>query len=510
MNTYIKSNHMLPICGIAFIHWLITFFTDRMVFVVSPIENLSDYIICKLLLYIILFFFYRTLYRVIFSRERKSFSEYSILKYSLLFLLPILLILVIKLPQGFLSNDENLIFESAIHLQHDTWFYYITTYYYIISLMLIPFWLGPIIVKVIIQLLIVGYIVYRLTRLLGFKYGRYGYLLFLLYPVIAYTTSAHRLPIYYLLYLVLISMLLFDLLEKKSLTKKHAFTLLALGAVLTQWRTEGIYLAALVPILLFITYSNIRTKKSVASIILLSLILQYLISVPQNGIIAKEMSAAADDRMKPFYAYTITNMCRNRLDRQKNEDDLNIVDQYLSLEVIDSINEYYGEINYEDVLILYKEGFIGTRSEATVTDFFNYAHAVKRICLNNMDVFFQTRWGAFCYAAQPYKIVFDGFGMKQLISFGLSLVKTIAYNLFIPCVVVLLLFFYSLFRKRLFTFFATGGIIVHWFIVFILAPASYFKYYFPVYIIAYFYVLLFILQAVYNRKHTQEPIQFIR
>lgn len=509
MKTYIKTNHLLPICGIALIHWLITFFTDKSIFVVSPTVNLSDYIICKVLLYVILFFFYRTLYRILFTKDKNNLPEYSILRYSLVYLLPVLAILVIKLPQGFLSNDESLIFESAINLQHYTWFYYITTYYYIICLMLIPSWIGPIMIKVIIQLLVVGYAMYRLIRFLGVKYGKYGYLLFLMYPVISYTTSAHRLPIYYLLYFVLITTLLFDLLEHVSLTKTRAFWLLVLGSVLTQWRTEGIYLAVLIPILLFIVYSNIRTKKTAVIILLSSIVLQYVISIPQNGLVASEMSAAADDRMKPFYAYTITNMYRNGLDYQTNKEDLDIVDKYLSLEAIDAINEYYGEINYEDVLILYKEGFIGVRPEATVADFFNYANAMKHICLNNLDVFFQTRWGAFCYAAQPYKIVFEGLSLRSLISFGISIVKTIAYNLFIPCIITLLLCIYTLIKKRWFTFFVTGGLIAHWFIVFVLAPASYFKYYFPVYFTAYFYAFLLILQTIYNRNHVEKPIRLI-
>lgn len=510
MKEYIKKNHLLPISCIAVIHWIITFFTDPLVFQVAPSENLSDYIICKLLALVILFFFYRTLYRILLDPDKKGNAEYQVIKYALFCLLPIVIILAIKLPQGFLSNDESLIFESAATLEHYTWFYYITTYYYIISMMLIPSWLGPIIVKVLIQMLVIGYVVYRLVKYLGIKYGKFGYLPFLLYPVIAYTTSAHRLPIYYLLYLFLIVLLLFDLLEKKTLTKSHAFGLLFLGALLTQWRTEGIYLAVLVPILLLLVYANIRNRKSIILMILATLILQYLVSIPQNGIIASEMSAAADDRMKPFYAYTITNMYRNGLDYESNKEDLDIVDRYLSLETIGAINEYYGDINYEDVLILYKEGFVGVRPEATVTEFFDYAAALKRICIHNPDVFFRTRWSAFCYAAEPYHIIFEGTGIRQLISFGLSVVKSLAYNLFIPCLISLSLCIYSLIRKRWFTFFVTGGLIAHWFIVFILAPASYFKYYFPVYMTAYFYLFLILLQLVYNHFHKEEPIQFIR
>lgn len=510
MKEYMKQNHLIPIGCIALVHWLTTFYTNTLVFTVSPTENLSDYSICKGLALIVLFFLYRTLYRVLFDANKKEYPEYHIIKYALLCLIPILVILLIKLPQGFLSNDESLIFESAATLQHYTWFYYITTYYYIISMMLIPCWFGPIIIKVLIQMLVIGYVVYRLVMYLGSKYGRFGYLPFLLYPVIAYTTSAHRLPIYYLLYLLLLTMLLFDLLERKLLTKARAFGILVLGAILTQWRTEGIYLAVLIPILLFFVYTNIRNKKSVLYILLATLALQYVISIPQNGIIANEMGAAADDRMKPFYAYTITNMYRNGLDTVKNQEDLDIVDRYLSLDTIAAINEYYGDINYEDVLILYKEGFIGVRPEAGMTEFFEYAAALKRICINNPDVFFKTRWGAFCYAAQPYHILFEGTGLRQLLSFGISIVKSLAYNLFIPCAIALLLCIYSLFRRRWYTFFVTGGLIAHWFIVFILAPASYFKYYFPVYMTAYFYLFLILLQGVYNHFHKEEKIQFIR
>ncbi len=507
---YVKQNHLIPICCAAFVHWLITFYTDTRIFTVPPSENLMDYSICKILALFALFFLYRTLYRVLLGAGRNKTAEFQVLKYALFCLIPILIILLVKLPQGFLSNDESLIFESASTLQHYTWFYYITTYYYMISMMLIPSWLGPIIIKVMIQMLVIGYVVYRLTKYLGIKYGKFGYLPFLLYPVIAYTASAHRLPIYYLLYLLLIVMLLFDLLEKRPLTRPRAFGILLLGAVLTQWRTEGIYLAVLLPILLLLVYTNLRNRKSVLYILLATFAIQYIVSIPQNGLIANEMGAAANDRMKPFYAYTITNMYRNGLDYEKNREDLAIVDRYLSLESIAAINEYYGEINYEDVLILYQEGFVGVRPEAGPTEFFAYAAALKRICIHNPDVFFRTRWGAFCYAAQPYHIVFEGTGLRQLLSFCLSIVKTLAYNLFLPCIILLVLCIFSLCRKRWFTFFVTGGLIAHWFIVFVLAPASYFKYYFPVYMTAYFYLFLLLLQLVYNHFHKEDQIQFLR
>lgn len=504
MKNILKNRLPEIIClGLSIIHLCITFITDPHIFLVPADSNISDYIICKILAFIVLFCFYYGLYLIIFKGiipAAKSQNDTSVLYRTVLSALPYLIVILavcfIKLPEGYLTGDETRIAESALNLQHYTWFYYITTYFYIVSFMLVPIYIGPIIVKLIIEYLVIGYVIYRIKKVLGKPYGYFGYALFLLYPVVAYTTSAHRLPIYFLLYLLLMVILIFDGIEKIQLSPRKAFFLLFLCAVLTQWRTEGIYLAVIVPILMFFAYSNIRKVKPVLLVIISTLIIQYIVSVPQNGFVASEMGAAADDRMKPFYAYTITNMFRNGLDEEKNAEDLAIVDKYLSIDKIKAINDYYGDINYEDVLILYQPEYIGVREEASVTDFFNYAGALKRIFINNIDVLLKTRVGAFRYAALPYHIVKD----SGIVSFGISLIKSVMYNLFIPLAIILIILLYSLFKRKWFTFFLCGGVLAHWFIVFVLAPASYFKYYFPVYIIAYCYLLLIILTSIYNKK----------
>ena len=154
------------------------------------------------------------------------------------------------------------------------------------------------------------------------------------------------------------------------------------------------------------------------------------------------------------------------------------------------------------MLILYQPGFVGVREEAGVTEYYDFVLALKRIFKNNPQVFLRTRIGAFIYAALPFHITFSGLTPGALVSFAVSIVKTISYNLFIPLIVILFLCLYSLARGRWFTFFTTGGLLAHWFIVFILAPASYFKYYFPVYIIAYLYLFLIIIAGLYNRRHS--------
>ena len=537
---------------LALIHQILSFFAGKRIFTAAPSDNSGDYIICRLLAFIVTWFLYLMLWQLLVDNGSLFRSEWTkgntvtrVFRSALPYLVVMIPVCLIKLRSGYLSNDETLIYENAISLTHYTWFYYITTYYYIISLMIIPHMYAPIFMKLLTEYLVIGYTVLRasdyfdirssqpfIIRPVKIGYGALTMLLFILYPVIAYTTSAHRLPIYFLLYLFMTVILLFDRLEQAALTPARLATLIILGSVLTQWRTEGIYLIVIIPILIYISYSDltlviphysgdrdertrknlplfytekktvrIKEKKTFALLMLLWIAVQYLFSVPQNGFIAKEMGAAADDRMKPFYAYTITNMYRNGLDLSKNASDLAVVDRYISLESLDAISDYYGDINYEDVLILYQPGFIGVREDAGVTEYYEFTAALKRIFRNNPNIFLRTRIGAFVYAALPYHITFNGSGIKGLLSFIISIIKTVSYNLFIPLVILLFICLYSLARSRWFTFFLSGGLLSHWFIVFILAPASYFKYYFPVYITAYLYLLLIIIAGLHNRKH---------
>ncbi len=462
-----------------------------------------DYRICLVLAVVVAVFAVHAVYTLIFKRNEYRSALIGVITSALPYLPVMLAAAAIKLPQGFLTNDEYSIYNDAVNLVHSTWFNIMTIYYYIVSLMLIPVRYAPIIMKLIIEFFVVGYTVWRTKVYFGKKAGMFMYILFLLYPVIAYTTSAHRLPVYFLIYLALFVKLVYDRLENKKLTYAGAIFVLFAGSVLTQWRTEGIYLVAIVPILLFIAYPNIRNPKAAISVIAVFMAFQTLLWIPQNGAVSSNLDGAANDRMKPFYAYTITNMYRNGLDLEKNADDLAVVDRYISLDAIEAINEHYADINYEDVLILYQEGFTGVREEATDTEFIAYAEALKRIFKNNPGVFIKTRWGAFCYAALPYHITFSGFGLRDLASFAVSIVKSFAYNLFIPVIFALAACIVSLVKRKWFEFFMFAGLMAHWFIVFVLAPASYFKYYFPVYIMSYFY-MIFLLIGYFGRRRAKE------
>ena len=251
----------------ALAHWALTFFTDRLVFNFTEDSNSANYVCCKA----VLLFLLLILWKIITEHSRETIE---ILKYAGIYFIPLIFVLMFKLPQGFLSNDERLIFEEAVKLADYTWFSYLTTWYYMICLMLIPAWFGPIIVKVLIQIFVCAYTVKRSVSCFGLKAGVFAYVPFLFFPVLAYTTSAHRIPVYFLLYAFMYVKLFFDMLEKKEIDKPWLFGMMVLAAILTQWRTEGIYLAGLFPILLLIVYPGFRNVKKAAALILIFFLIQ--------------------------------------------------------------------------------------------------------------------------------------------------------------------------------------------------------------------------------------------
>lgn len=86
----------------------------------------------------------------------------------------------------------------------------------------------------------------------------------------------------------------------------------------------------------------------------------------------------------------------------------------------------------------------------------------------------------------------------------MSLFNRIIGNLLIPILFIGVIFIYSIFKKNLFWFLLTGMLIGHTSILFFTAPASYFMYYFNVYlcglIIGIYYIIYFLTKNKLSNK----------
>ena len=162
------------------------------------------------------------------------------------------MVLLLLTWPGIWRMDEFGILNSATMLLPVFWQNYLTSLFYVFSLMLIPIPSGVIIVQCALISLIVGYVVNVFVK----NWGRLGLLAFvpcLFLPVLDSDLSPMRMSIYGFLELFLL-VLLWE--KKKSFADRGWGFLCILVAVVTAWRTEAVYYFVMFPLLLVILYAG--------------------------------------------------------------------------------------------------------------------------------------------------------------------------------------------------------------------------------------------------------------
>ena len=107
-------------CIIAAIWCAASLFYDSRTFTIPVMSMAHNYIPCKLLMFVSVAFFARFIITAVTDRD--AFAR-QVLNYAVIYFIPIIAVLIYKIPEGFLSNDESLIFEQASLLADYTWFY---------------------------------------------------------------------------------------------------------------------------------------------------------------------------------------------------------------------------------------------------------------------------------------------------------------------------------------------------------------------------------------------------
>jgi len=487
---------IIILCTIAYQIFSMVF--EKNVITESPLSNLRDYIPCRLVSAIIVFYLFRGIYNSISGHNHTLLNA---VKMAIPYIILVLVEIVAKNPAY--AGDEVSLYYEAAALKGTTnhWLYYLTPRFYIVAFMLIPTRLGPLYVKGILESIIAGYVMLRTSSYFSnriysrskgfFGVGSFMIIPLLLLPMFKMSIDVHRMPVYVFLYMLFITILLFDKLEdKRDLGLHKLFWLLLLSVVLTQWRVEGIYWLILGPVLILMTYRNVVVQGSCIKILsvknviigaIFFLFLQYIVQVPQYGFDMKQKDPdVALVRMYPFYAHAIPIMYYNDLNTIENADDLAVIDKYWSLETLDFLHEVYG-----DFLIVEPLGQDSRRDTATDEDMRQFCLAAKRIIINNPVSFLRAQAKTFDAVSKPAGMI----GMAKL-----------QYNLYIPVAILFCLFVITALKGRWFTNFVTVGLLANWFIVFVLSPAAYFKYHAPEYLMAYYFATLLAICAFYNAE----------
>lgn len=449
----------------ALVYWLLSFWWERFAFYEGAAEARPvTHIVIKLLTLITVY-----LTALFFTNAVQGFKARGAAAQTLIYALPLFIIVTgfwaVCGAYPFTAGDQFNILESARYYETMKGFFnYWTMYIPMIAMNIAPFPAFAVVFKIWLMSLAAGYCVYRLVRVTGSKLSFLLYLPFLLPPGLYQSYSIHRCPMYAVLYLLYACVLTCDHLEKKTIGTGKFLLLSFMTAVLTQWRSEGIYLLVLGPVLLYFTYKPTLDAKKKAAALAAMLLVQLAVYLPSA--FDKEENG---HRALPFFEYLITSMERNGLDKEKNAADLAIVNRYISVDAIHELNERQGDYNYNDNIIIY----YGLVPGATDQDKVDFQNAVIRLMIHNPLVYIRSQIGAWLHIS-------NAFQYERTLDYAANIFK----NLYVPTAWLIGLWVYMLVKKQWCYWFITSGHLCHMAITTALLPAAYFKYYYSEYMYA--------------------------
>ena len=497
---------------VACIHWIITFFTDRLIFsyVVWDLSSMTQSIKtvmtygAKAVFLVVLIGLYQGLYYFFFQADRRF------VRYTLIYFAIHCALLLLTWP-GIWRMDEFGILNSAIQLLPVFWQNYLTSLFYVFSLMIVPIPSGVILVQGALISCIVGYLVLFFVK----RFGRLGYLAFLpflFFPVLDSNLYPLRMSLYGFLELLLLFLVL-DKWENAGKDHKWGF-LWVLAALVTAWRTEAIYYFLLFPCLLVLLFrvfagENRLEKTKLISGICLYLALSLCLFIPQT----------VGDKLTSGNQYDLTSvvlplvpLVDRAYGEEENSELLYDIDKVVDVDIIrkgaaegkSGISLFWGETNFQ--------------KEYTDEEYDAFKSAYYKLVLKYPDTFLKERWNCFVHSMDLLQNTTELFSAEGIANYdrfreypGSSPISEtlrnrtikllewksakdyevkkagygLVYSHLIPIMILLIAWVWCLVRKKWGWFFLISLPLVKVPLIFLTAPSRLFMYYYSLYLIGY-------------------------
>lgn len=502
---YFKNSIIDPMASLAaLIHFIISFFTDRLFFDYWPpfgTDALNRMMIFKGLFLVVLILIWHAVFNIVRKIRDKSVNK-TWLKCSLAYF-AVLFILTICAWPGFWEWDEFYILAANVNLHIHVWQSMLSNIIYALSIMILPFPTGVVLVQIVFVSAIVGYVLSFAFE--EFKPGIAGKIIlwipFFILPVLYYAQAPIRLGFYSFLELLFITML-YKLCKYGSWTMGETILAVVLVSVIATWRTEGIYYMVIAPVLIWIFIKNEdRHYKTVLTIFIVILTLfQYFMQSHLYN------SSTSDNYEITAYINSVEELVGYAATHDPDEADNELINEI-------------GKVFDTDILISnYQAGIGGVNTfwqgtsikEHSEDDLKAMKSAYVKLIMKYPGVFTKERlrmyWHSDMIICSTLNLYNDERDMvvgfvnnykltgpvnQKVRSFAVNLIETnnspklrkILWHPFAPQLILLLILIYCLFRKK----FGYAGILFLILarvpLVIVTAPEKYFMYYFPTYLI---------------------------
>lgn len=333
----ININISKKLCLIAVLHWFITFATDRIFFEYNlfSFENGKSAILSfyswavKLGFLCVLLLLYQVLGRVVQRVKENHSVTKKRLWYAGIYFAGMVIILFLVYP-GAWRMDEFGILRDSKNLIPTFWQGYLTSVFYIFSLMLIPTPAGVVAVQCAVNALCMGYICEKLEKILGFCHKLWLFLPFLAFPVLDSNMYPIRMSVYAFLELLLAVVFLSAIWEKRKFTKGEFVLVICLTALCSVWRTEGIYYCLWIPLVFIVAFWKREDRKNKLWFVVTTIVTTIVVMLPQT----------VGNKMVSGDQYEITSMVLPiaplLVEAEQNQDTelMNTIDEVLDTEIM--------------------------------------------------------------------------------------------------------------------------------------------------------------------------------
>lgn len=367
------------------------------------------------------------------------------------------------------TGDEANIYATAMNLW--PFMFGITSEIYIICLFFLPIPNAPSIIKFLFEAFVIGYLIYKTEKYYRTKWAYILYLPFLFRPVLDNNVLIHRMQWYTFFYLLVGIKLFYDYKEKRCANYKWILVISACISILTIWRREGIYLFVIGAVLLYLVYYRNQIeggiKKALTIFFLTECTAVLMLGAAEHGNLDD-----ADTVTRTLVAH----MIGEPIDRNLYKDEFEAINRVLSIDKIDSLNQDYGLATYDDTFFNWPDWENG--KYYAIQDYNEKeSNELKKVLIRLIEkepiAFLNTRVKAWNRVAA----------------------KDNSYNLYFPLLIGVTILVYALIKKNYFLAVLFSGLLAHTAITILTMPASYFKYFYALWLIAYIFALLILLEA---------------
>ena len=437
------------------------------------------------------------------------------LKHFLIYLGLMMIFLMLIWP-GYWVWDEMFVIYEVQASSVFTWQSIITQLVFAYSLLIIPSPVGITIIQMIIISLIVAFLNTKVELKFGKKlYNIIIYIVFLLPAILINNLYVLRLQLYTYFLLLLFVTLIFDYLDKRQIGKEKLLLLYLLSAVLILWRSEGMIFIFFIPILMAVTYKNLRKVYIVGLMLLVNICtyIGYSKIVPSN-----------DKYSLVVFINPLSVMLQDDLKGENIQEDLEKINQVFNIELIKE-NPNYNDIEsywkYSDTL--FQENYQEHKGE--------FYKAYADILINNPISFLNARFKTF-FATNGMNTEYRELGnftdyyskenstnasielflskfeimnpinkeLKNEIEMFLlgagkyenTLIRPVFWNAIPIMIGIFIIMIISAIKKDFIFSILSLSLLAKTAVVFLTAPASYFMYYLPEYICGIVLIVLYI------------------